>query len=560
MNYHPEYAPYEETDEVVIYKNQEGIKCSRVIYGDKITINGDGEMTSIRERNMERILCILCLGQNKKYGSNSSGVPYYLCKPLRPEYENLYFYVTSTKRERVNMYVWIEFVEWKRTQKLPIGTIITYIGNIGNRDIEYDMLRYYHKLQLPKWRLENRKMEEIDEVDYEVFSIDPIGCQDIDDAFHYKELGEGKFEIGVHIASPTKYFTSEEWDYIIQQRISTIYLPNKKYNMLPDMYADNLCSLLENHKRYSMSVIYTYENDICIRKVEFKEAKVLNRRAYNYDEVDEGILSNTLNDDELMSIYNFTHRIMGTAWDNHYDSHKMVEFWMIRTNHEIAKMCLAINHKKTILRRCMESGMGHINMRDENIMDRLMSRKEMKSAEYVYYNEDEDMGHHLLQLDYYTHFTSPIRRGIDFYIHLLMKECIDSEYEIDIDKINSFIKRTRKLQRDMKRMEYIFNDDIENGESVLGILYEITDRYVTMYIPKYDLEEKIWIKNRKGYENTEEYRIDIDIDMNTGERFLYKNDIDSGERVEMRLGDEIRLCIYKYKMEEHFRNKIRISL
>jgi hypothetical protein len=142
----------------------------------------------------------------------------------------------------------------------------------------------------------------------------------------------------------------------------------------------------------------------------------------------------------------------------------------------------------------------------------------------------------------------------------LMKECIDSEYEIDIDKINSFIKRTRKLQRDMKRMEYIFNDDIENGESVLGILYEITDRYVTMYIPKYDLEEKIWIKNRKGYENTEEYRIDIDIDMNTGERFLYKNDIDSGERVEMRLGDEIRLCIYKYKMEEHFRNKIRISL
>lgn len=561
MNYHPEYAPYHTSDETIIFQNQCNIHCSRVIYGDEIYINRKGIMTGLKKRNMERILGILCLENNKKYGVNSSGVPYYLCKPLRPEYENIYFYVTSTKKERRNMYVWIEFVDWKRTQKLPIGTIITYIGNIGERDVEYEMLRYYHKLQLPRWRIEKTQSleDEINDIDIEIFSIDPIGSRDIDDAFHYRMIDENQFEIGVHIASPTRYFREEEWNHIIQHRISTIYLPNTKYNMIPDIYADDKCSLLENQKRYSMSIIYRYENFRCVH-IEYKEMKVMCRKNYSYDEVDDGILRNTLDDIECKSLYEITNQMMCMDGENieNYDSHKMVEYWMIKTNHEVGKMCLEINRNKTIVRRCFESGVCNSNIRDENVIEYLQRRREMKSAEYVYYNENEDMGHHLLKLDIYTHFTSPIRRGIDFYIHLLMRGCIRDDYEVDIYKINSFIGRTRKLQRDMKRMEYIFNDKIENGERVFGVICNITSKYITVYIPKYNFEEKIWVTGRRGYEHTVEYGFERVQNEDTGVVTFYQNIMDI--RVELEIGKEIEISLYKYKSEEHFRNKIRISL
>lgn len=576
MNYHKIYKDLNTLTEdeknnmnICIFEKQEDLINNRAIYGDEVYILNN-EVINIKMRSNKKIVGILYMDSITQYGTNSSGYPIYLCKPLNPKYEH--FYIASGKKEKMKMYVVFEFKEWNHNQRLPHGQVLEYLGKVGEEDSEYEMLRYNHELNFNRWRLSKEELEEKqnllkddDEklIDYEVFSIDPIGSIDIDDAFHYKYIDKNKFEIGIHIASPTKYIEKEEdWMKILVERMSTVYLINKKYNVLPNELADDLCSLLENKKRFAISLIFDYEiNDekIELKNYCFRESIVKNRKNYRYEDVDEMINREfKKGDKEMKGMYLKTKEIFGYE---ELDSHKFVELWMIKTNEMVAKYLVKTLEDPTrvILRVCLPNKLvdKEKEIFEDQRLKKYMERKEMKSAIYKYYKENDGyMGHYMMNLDLYTHFTSPIRRSVDFYIHLLLLNKNVEKY--DLDKLNSFVKRTRRLDRDLKRMNYIFK--MKNNQvmtQVKGYIMEMTENYIKVYIPEYELEEKYFINDRVGYSKLKKIEYELFENNNMDENKIKKIKIDEKE---FNLYEERDIKIWVFTKEDNFYRKLKIDI
>ncbi len=544
MEYYEEYINEIPEGTIILkYENQENIINNRAIYNDEVYVFSsvkasfsqsekhvyENRVIGIHKRNEELIVGVLHLDSVTKYGVNSSNVPYYLFKPVNKKYNS--FYVSSSKREREKMYVVIRFTKWDTNNRLPYGNIIDYLGKVGEESVEYEMLRYYHNLYLPQWKLKRDEIQiDINEdIDYTIFSIDPLGSKDIDDAFHFNLLEDGSYELGIHIASPTHYFRDiNEYLNILQTRISTVYLPHKNYPLLPRDYADNIISLLENQRRYALSLIIHFKTDGGY-EYQIRESKVINRNNYNYDEIDRMIHKKFKGfNKEVKDLYHFTRTYYNI---DKLDSHKLVELWMIFANRIVAEHLVRSGKDKIILRRCLTEG---VNMEILNQYERYKMRREWKSAEYVYYNNEDtnNYKHKILNLDYYTHFTSPIRRSVDFYTHLMLRDRMMDNMEIDLNKINDFTKRCRKLDRDIRRMQIVFNN--QSGMiDTKGIIVEKYEKYILVYIPEYDLEEKIITESNRGYI------------------------IEDMER--MNIGEEKDIRIWIFKMEENVKNKLRIE-
>lgn len=104
----------------------------------------------------------------------------------------------------------------------------------------------------------------------DVCSIDPPGCTDIDDALHAKLLPNGNYEVGVHIADVSHFVKSENaMDSEAARRGTTVYMVDKRIDMLPPLLGTNLCSLQSDVDRLAFSVIWEMDTDANIVKVCF---------------------------------------------------------------------------------------------------------------------------------------------------------------------------------------------------------------------------------------------------------------------------------------------------
>jgi ribonuclease R len=339
--------------------------------------------------------------------------------------------------------------------------------------------------------------------------------------YHNDNSNIVKYEIGVHIAYPT-YFL---FDYIeeIMSRVSTIYLPNKKYPMLPNIYSDNILSLIENNKRIALSIIYTFDEKLNLENFIIKESNVINIKNYTYENFDLMLTkkSKLLNNVErnIIEFFNISKTIFNL---DSMDSHLFVEKWMIKSNHTIAKYLIKHNLKNVIIRTqktpilCSNFNLEHKeNENDNQYNEELMKYiniKNEESAKYEIYDVENtnnsdtcvqtqaQTNHYRLNLDYYTHFTSPIRRAIDFYIHsffLGKRNIFDKEKLTNIvNNINTFTKNQRKFQRQIKRLEFLSTIK-DNVIITTGYIIDILDRYIIIYIPEYKLEEKLCIIQKK---------------------------------------------------------------
>lgn len=97
----------------------------------------------------------------------------------------------------------------------------------------------------------------------EIFSIDPPGCTDIDDALHCRSVGDGLWEVGVHIADVSHYvkpFTALDDEAAL--RCTTVYLVNRRIEMLPALLSSDLCSLRSNVDRLAFSIIWKLNDKV----------------------------------------------------------------------------------------------------------------------------------------------------------------------------------------------------------------------------------------------------------------------------------------------------------
>jgi exoribonuclease R len=411
---------------------------------------------------------ILQLDSKNKYPSNNSGVPRYPWCPLNskvcPE-----FLVSSNLKTGIPTYTIISYKDWSSSR--PIGTIVKYLGSVGDPNAEILARLNYHQLALSTWKYNinnyslpvSEKLPHVDMTHLDnVYSIDPVGCKDIDDAFSYQ------FErrlLGIHIAD-VSYILREtnllNTLYDLKNRYSSIYLPNNVLHLLPENISTNLASLLPDQSRLVWTLWIKLDALNKIESWNWERNIIKSKRAWSYEEAESS--------DEIHKISEIVRdigeKVLG-IFKKDWGTHEMIEILMVLMNHYLAKD-LSNNFQYGIYRIHKESIKIPTNTNNNYDLElnKILELLQMESAQYVY---DEGNYYHTgLGLDKYTHCTSPIRRIVDIYNHLMLEELIYGKvrkdyqpWKLDLEDVNDFQKRNKKLQRDINKITLM--QDCSNG-------------------------------------------------------------------------------------------------
>ncbi|KAF8344715.1 hypothetical protein F5887DRAFT_250455 [Amanita rubescens] len=118
-----------------------------------------------------------------------------------------------------------------------------------------------------------------------ICSIDPPNCQDIDDALHARLLPNGNIEAGVHIADVSHFVLPDTpMDHEAAARGTTVYLVDKRIDMLPGLLGTNLCSLRPFVERLAFSAIWEMTPEASIVNVRFTKSVIASKAAFTYEE------------------------------------------------------------------------------------------------------------------------------------------------------------------------------------------------------------------------------------------------------------------------------------
>ncbi|BGP57585.1 hypothetical protein JCM8202_000489 [Rhodotorula sphaerocarpa] len=196
---------------------------------------------------------------------------------------------------------------WPITSRYPEGHFVRVLGQVGSKEGEVESLLEEFEVPyrpfssailscLPEegetwvvppkgegdvkgvWR--NR----VDLRDEIVCSIDPPGCQDIDDALHAKRLPNGNIQAGVHIADVSHFVHPDNpMDAEAASRGTTVYLVDKRIDMLPSLLGTNLCSLRPYVERLAFSVIWEMDEEANIVDVRFTKSVIASKEAFTYE-------------------------------------------------------------------------------------------------------------------------------------------------------------------------------------------------------------------------------------------------------------------------------------
>lgn len=219
---------------------------------------------------------------------------------------------TRRGAELLDKRIVISVDSWPTTHKYPLGHFVRDLGGIETADAETEALLLEHDVEyrpfskkvlecLPKegheWKapadlsdpeanakdplLKNRK----DLRDKLICSIDPPGCVDIDDALHAKRLPNGNWEVGVHIADVTHFVKpGTALDNEGASRGTSVYLVDKRIDMLPMLLGTDLCSLKPYVDRFAFSVLWELDENADIVDVKFTKSVIRSREAFSYEQ------------------------------------------------------------------------------------------------------------------------------------------------------------------------------------------------------------------------------------------------------------------------------------
>lgn len=211
--------------------------------------------------------------------------------------------------------------EWPASSKHPEGHFIRCLGDIESKEAETEALLLEHDVEyrpFPKSVLNclpaeghNWKVpENLDNGDAKlrkrrdlrhllVCSIDPPKCQDIDDALHAHLLPNGNYQVGVHIADVTHFVKpNTPLDDEGASRGTSVYLVDKRIDMLPMLLGTDLCSLKPYVDRFAFSVLWELTPDAKIVSTEFTKSIIRSREAFEYSEA-QGRIDDLSNNDDL---------------------------------------------------------------------------------------------------------------------------------------------------------------------------------------------------------------------------------------------------------------------
>ncbi len=419
----------------------------------------------------------------------------------------------NRKSERVNNNdkVLLSLNPWVDPEKNPTGEIVKILGQKGVNDVEMESI-LYEKGFSPGFSAslekEAEKIKQKAPADFEqemqkrfsadnpppsgwdfrnttTFTIDPYDAKDFDDALSFRDLGDGSYEVGVHIADVTHYVT--EGSLIDQEAIrrgTSVYLVDRTIPMLPEVLSNDLCSLNPNEDKLTFSAIFIVNDKCEVQKKWFGETVINSDKRFTYKEAQEildkgeGLFYKELNKLNELALLKRKRRTKNGAVNfvsdevkfdldsrghpvavhrkETLETNELIEDFMLLANREVAQYVAELNKKtgkehpfvyrihdqpkpekiielenylKTI-GFTLEEDNGKVTSQAINKLldeiegideETLIEKAVLRSMAKAIYSTN-NIGHFGLAFKYYTHFTSPIRRYPDMMVHRLLKK------------------------------------------------------------------------------------------------------------------------------------------
>ncbi|KAF4402707.1 hypothetical protein G4B88_012492 [Cannabis sativa] len=190
---------------------------------------------------------------------------------------------------------------WDCLSRYPSGHYVRTIGEIGDRDTETEVVLIENDINsrpfssqvlacLPPlpWSVSPEDLSNPIRQDLRhlrVFSVDPPGCKDIDDTLHCTALPNGNFEVGVHIADVTNFVhPGTPLDDEASQRGTSVYLVERRIDMLPKPLTEDICSLRADVERLAFSVIWEMTPEADIISTRYTKSVIKSSAALSYIE------------------------------------------------------------------------------------------------------------------------------------------------------------------------------------------------------------------------------------------------------------------------------------
>tara|TARA_B110000908_G_C10266323_1_gene464346 strand:- start:2030 stop:3595 length:1566 start_codon:yes stop_codon:yes gene_type:complete len=399
------------------------------------------------------------------FGKTKSGKKIYQVTSLNHRLPH--FRLTYGGKMKGKILVVFKFIHWK--EKLPQATIIDVIGLFNEENIIKSYI-YHFNLSLKKAKIKpkiNHLESSINRINDEglyTVSIDPYGSKDIDDAISI----DTNF-IYIHIAQPISYVDRDEIIELAKTRFSTLYLGNREISLFGDIIT-NQASLLEGQSRNCYTLKFNKKGELI---THYPGTVCLNKNL-SYQHVNNNL-------DQFSNLFEFSKNVFG----NLISSQKLVEKWMIHSNCSLGNIL-----DKTIYRNNL-TNMSLIKDLDEN-----NKKYFFDSSKYIFCNESS---HNILQKKNYLHFTSPIRRMVDNFIHyqltyntMMLDDKFMKNFMINLNELSL---QSSRFHRTLQLREVITKLDKIN--IINGTVMSVTDTYINLMIPNLGIF-KHYIVNKYG--------------------------------------------------------------
>lgn len=420
--------------------------------------------------------------------------------------------------------------------------------------------------------------QRIDMRNVPTFTIDPKDAKDFDDALSFRRLENGNVEVGVHIADVTHYVKPDTiLDKEARQRATSVYLVDRVVPMLPEHLSNGICSLRPDEDKLTFSVIFeldknakivnsqiartvtrsnrrfTYEeaqNVIETGEGDFKEAileldrlaKILRKERYENGSVDFDRVEVRFDIDE-------TGHPTGVFFKESKDANKLIEEFMLLANKTVATAIgkpekrhkpkafvyrvhdqpdptkltdlaslsrnfgykIKTDGKPRDINRSINKMLVDVKGKGEENLLSIMAIRSMAKAIYTTTN----IGHYGLGFDYYTHFTSPIRRYPDMMVHRLLERYLNGGRSVNVEKLEEQCKHSSDMEQlaanaerasiKFKQVEFMNDhlgeiyEGIISGVTEWGLYVELNENKCEGLIPIRDLADDYYDFDEKNY-------------------------------------------------------------
>ena len=432
------------------------------------------------------------------------------------------------------------------------------------------------------------------------FTIDPIDAKDFDDALSFQILPTGNFEIGIHIADVGHYVRpGSPLDMEARKRGNSVYLADRVIPMLPEQLSNIACSLRPNEDKYCFSVVLEFDKQFSIVSEWFGKTRIFSNHRFSYEDAQEIIETKTgiyaeeiLKLDEIAKHYRsirlskgalnieseeIRFRMDGSGnpaavmVKKSKDAHKLIEEFMLLANKKVAEFIgkprknhtpptsvyrihdlpdpAKIEQLKVFLDKFDISldnfDPKHIAKSLNNLFEKIKDASEFSfiqslsirtMAKAIYHTEN--IGHYGLSFEYYSHFTSPIRRYADLMIHRILLEELTTKKHHKSNELQDICKHISKTERkasdaereSSKYFQTVFVMD-KIGETFAGTITGIADHGLFVRMDENFCEGMVAIQEILGdryYFEQESFRI---IGAKTKKEFNF------GDRVTVRITD-----------------------